>query len=297
MQIGKQTANRVGQREGSARRIFLLVSKNKEILLGLIIVVPFLFGALMVAIADLLNLTITPYDPLMQNVGASLGAPSTSHIFGTDFLGRDVFSRIVAAIPNDVAVSLGVVGLAIVVGILIGSFAAFKGGLLDEVLMRFTDVIFSLPALLIAMVISVALGPGLTHMMVALMVIWWPPYARLARGEALKVSHQNYIEAARLAGQKTVKIVLSHVLPNISITMLVYATLDLGTVILTYAGLSYLGLSVRPPQPDLGEMISSSQDYLIAAPWLPVIPGMVIAIVVIGFSILGDGLRDMLEAR
>ncbi len=202
-----------------------------------------------------------------------------------------------AAIPNDVAVSLGVVTLAIVVGILIGSFAAFKGGLFDEVLMRFTDVIFSLPALLMAIVISVALGPGLTHMMVALMVIWWPPYARLARGEALKVSHQNYIEAARLAGQKAAKIVFTHVLPNISVTMLVYATLDLGTVILTYAGLSYLGLSVRPPQPDLGEMISSSQDYLIAAPWLPVIPGLVIAIVVIGFSILGDGLRDTLEAR
>lgn len=297
MQVGKQTVKRVGQRGGSARKLFLLTSKNREILLGLIIVVPFLFTALIASIAAFLNLTITPYDPLMQNTGTSLGAPSASHIFGTDFLGRDVFSRIVAAIPNDVAVSLGVVALAIVVGILIGSFAAFKGGLLDEVLMRFTDVLFSLPALLIAMVISVALGPGLTHMMVALMVIWWPPYARLARGEALKVSHQHYIEAARLAGQKTAKVVLSHVLPNISITMLVYATLDLGTVILTYAGLSYLGLSVRPPQPDLGEMISSSQDYLIAAPWLPVIPGLVIAIVVIGFSVLGDGLRDMLEAR
>jgi peptide/nickel transport system permease protein len=253
--------------------------------------------ALIVAVSSLLNVTITPYDPILQNVGATLGAPSASHIFGTDFLGRDVFSRVVAAIPNDVAVSLGVVTLAIVVGILIGSFAAFRGGLLDEVLMRFTDVIFSLPALLIAMVISVALGPGLTNMMVALMVIWWPPYARLARGEALRVSHQNYIEAARLAGQKTVKMVFRHVLPNISITMLVYATLDLGTVILTYAGLSYLGLSVRPPQPDLGEMISSSQDYLIAAPWLPVIPGVVIAILVVGFSILGDGLRDALEAR
>ncbi len=297
MQVGKQTVKRVGQRGASARKLFLLTSKNREILLGLIIVVPFLFTALIASIAAFLNLTITPYDPLMQNTGTSLGAPSASHIFGTDFLGRDVFSRIVAAIPNDVAVSLGVVALAIVVGILIGSFAAFKGGLLDEVLMRFTDVLFSLPALLIAMVISVALGPGLTHMMVALMVIWWPPYARLARGEALKVSHQHYIEAARLAGQKTAKVVLSHVLPNISITMLVYATLDLGTVILTYAGLSYLGLSVRPPQPDLGEMISSSQDYLIAAPWLPVIPGLVIAIVVIGFSVLGDGLRDMLEAR
>ncbi len=297
MQAEKQVEKLVARRTGLAPETLLLVRKNKEILLGLIIVVPFVFTALAVTIANLLDVRITPYDPLQQNVGSSLGSPSASHIFGIDFLGRDVFSRIVAAIPNDVAVSLSVVGLALVVGVLIGSFAAFKGGLFEEVLMRFTDVIFSLPALLIAIVISVALGPGLTNMMVALMVIWWPPYARLARGEALRVSHQNYIEAARLAGQKTIKIVFRHILPNISVTMLVYATLDLGTVILTYAGLSYLGLSVRPPQPDLGEMISTSQDYLIAAPWLPVIPGFVIAIIVVGFSLLGDGLRDVIEAR
>jgi len=225
----------------------------------------------------------------------SLGAPSSSHFFGTDFLGRDVFSRIIASIPNGLLASFFVVAVAICVGARIGAVAAFRGGLIDELLMRFTDVIFALPALVIAMVIAVALGPGLTHMMIAMVVVWWPPYARVARGEALRVSHQNYIEAAKFAGQKTGSIILKHVLPNISMTMLVYATLDIATVILTYAGLSYLGLSVRPPLPDLGEMISSSQDYLIVAPWLPVIPGIVIAILVIGFSLLGDGIADALE--
>jgi len=246
--------------------------------------------------AWLFKITVTPYDPLLQNVGPSLGPPSPAHLFGTDFLGRDVFSRVIWSIPNDLFVSFAVVAIALVVGAIIGAVAAFKGGLLDELLMRFTDVIFSLPALVIAMVISVALGPGLDHMMIALMVIWWPPYARVARGEALRVSHQNYIEAARFAGQRTAGIIFKHVLPNISLTLLIYATLDVATVVLTYAGLSYLGLSVRPPQPDLGEMISTSQDYLITAPWLPIIPGLVIALAVVGFSLLGDGLRDALEA-
>jgi peptide/nickel transport system permease protein len=278
------------------RNFFSLVFRTKEGAIGFGIVAIYLGTAVVAFVARLLNITVTPYDPLLQNVGPSLGSPSLSHLFGTDFLGRDVFSRVVWSLPNDFSVSFAVVAIALIVGAMIGSVAAFRGGLLDELLMRFTDVIFSLPALVIAMVISVALGPGLTHMMFALMVIWWPPYARVARGEALRVAHQNYIEAARFAGQKTLGIIFTHVLPNISLTMLIYATLDVATVVLTYAGLSYLGLSVRPPQPDLGEMISTSQDYLITAPWLPIIPGLVIAIAVVGFSLLGDGLRDALEA-
>jgi len=278
-------------------RAFTFLTRNPETIIGLIVVASFVLTGVLVTISDLLGVKITPYNPIEQNVGISLEGPSWAHLFGCDFLGRDVFSRVIASIPNDVVVSFSVVGVAVVVGALIGALAGFKGGLLDELLMRFTDVIFSLPVLVIAMVIAVALGPGLTHLMVAMIVIWWPPYARMARGESLRVAHQNFIEAARFAGQKTIGILFKHVLPNITITMLVYATLDIGTVILVYAGLSYLGLSVRPPAPDLGEMISSSQDYLITAPWLPIIPGLIIAIIVIGFSVLGDGLRDALEAR
>ena len=278
-------------------RALTLLKKSPETTVGLFVVALFILTGIIVTICDLVGIRVTPYNPIQQNVGVALAAPSWDHLFGCDFLGRDVFSRVIASIPNDVAVSFCVVSVAIIVGALLGSLAGFKGGLLDELLMRFTDVIFSLPVLVIAMVIAVALGPGLTHMMIAMMVIWWPPYARMARGESLRVAHQNFIEAARFAGQRTIGILFKHVLPNISITMLVYATLDVGTVILVYAGLSYLGLSVRPPLPDLGEMISSSQDYLITAPWLPIIPGIVIAIIVIGFSILGDGIRDALEAR
>jgi peptide/nickel transport system permease protein len=274
-----------------------LLAGNKEALIGSVIVVGFILIALLVSMSNLLGIQITPYNPITQNVGPSLAPPSFAHLMGTDVHGRDVFSRIIVATPNDVAVSLAVVGVALAAGAMLGSVAAFRGGLLDEALMRFTDVIFALPALVLAMAIGIALGPGVTNMMIALMIIWWPPYARVARGEALRVAHQNYIEAARLSGMGTLKILFKHVHRNILVTMLVYATLDIGTVILVYSGLSYLGLSVRPPQPDWGEMVSSYQDYLLTAPWLPIIPGFIIALGVIGFSLLGDGLRDMLEAR
>ena len=278
-------------------RSLRLIAGNHEALIGTVIVVGFILTALLVAMSNVFRIQITPYNPITQDVGPVLAPPSFAHLLGTDVEGRDVFSRIIVATPNDVTVSLVVVGVALVAGAMIGSVAAFRGGLLDETLMRFTDVIFALPALVLAMAMSVALGPGVTNMMIVLMIIWWPPYARLARGEALKIAHQNYIEAARLSGFGTMKILFKHVLRNIVVTMLVYATLDIGTVILVYSGLSYLGLSVRPPWPDWGEMVSSYQDYLITAPWLPIIPGGIIALGVIGFSLLGDGLRDMLEAR
>ena len=295
--IEMDTESHLAKRTSRVRSFLILIRKNKEAMVGTTIVSLFLVTAFVVEIANILGIQITPYDPLKQNTGPVLAAPSISHIFGTDIVGRDVFSRIIAATPNDIAVGISVVGVALLVGIIIGSIAALRGGLLDEFLMRFTDVVFALPALVIAMVIAVTLGPGVTNMMVALMIIWWPPYARLARGEALKVSHQNYIDAARLSGAGNWKIITRHIVPNISVTMLVYATLDIGTVILVYAGLSYLGLSVRPPHPDWGEMVSSNQDILIAAPWLPVLPGLIIAVGVIGFSLLGDGIRDALLAR
>jgi peptide/nickel transport system permease protein len=278
------------------RAAFSSIRSNKGALIGATIVGIFIVTAIAVFVASLLHVQITPYNPLKQDVGPPLAAPSLAHIMGTDQLGRDVFSRMVTATPNDFSVSLVVIAFSLIIGAVIGTYAAFNGGLLDEALMRLTDVFFAIPALVLAMAIGIALGPGITNMTIALMIIWWPPYARLARGEALKIAHQNYIEAARLAGSGRSRIILGHALPNITLTLLVYASLDVGTVILVYAGLSYLGLAVRPPLPDWGEMVSSYQDFMLSSPWLPFFPGLVIALGVIGFSMLGDGLRDSLEA-
>ena len=272
---------------------FELLTYNNETKLG------FFFVAAIAIVAIGVGLTgdgLLPYDPIKQNVGPALSAPSLQHLFGTDILGRDVFSRMLSATPNDVFVSFVVVGVSLLVGALLGATAGYRGGLLDEALMRYTDVIFAIPALVLAISIAVILGPGIIHMMYALLIIWWPPYARLARGEALRVSHQNYIEAAKASGIGGFRILTRHVLPNILTPMIAYASIDIGSVIIIYAGLSYLGLSIRPPLPEWGAMVSAYQDYLVSAPWLPIFPALVIGVVVVAFSILGDGLRDAVEA-
>jgi len=264
-------------------------------MLGLIMVAIFLGIALVEGVALAVGVQLTPFPPNQQHVGPLFSPPTSRYLMGTDNFGRDVFSRIIAAIPNDVEISFAVIAVALIIGLLVGSFAAYRGGILEEALMRLTDVFFAIPALILAIAIAVALGPGLVNMTIALMIIWWPPYARLARGESLKISHQNYIEAARFAGLPPPRIVFRHVIPNILLTMFVYATLDIGTVILVYSGLSYFGLGVLPPAADLGRMVSEYADYVLTYYWLPVFPGLIIALMVVSYSILGDGLRDALE--
>ena len=276
-----------------------LMTSNKESIVGFAIIMIFLVAAVVMEVSALLNVQITPYppNPLPSQSSAILLPPSFSHFFGTDNLGRDVFSRILVATPYDFMIGFLVVGTAVIIGGLLGGLAGLRGGLLDEFLMRFTDIFFALPVLLIAMVIGAILGGGITNMSVALMVTWWPPYARLARGESLKVAHQNYIEAARISGQKAHRILIRHVLPNISGTMLIYATLDIGTVILVYSGLTFLGLGNKPPAPDWGQMVAAYNGYLLTDPWLALIPGLIISLGVIGFSLLGDGIKDTLGIR
>ena len=279
------------------RSFFRMIRTSKGLTLGFIIVAFFLLTSIAVVVSGLLGARITPYDPIKQFVGPAMSGPSWSHLFGTDKLGRDVFSEIISAMPTDIGVSLAVVSVAFIAGGLIGSIAAFKGGLFDETLMRVTDLFFALPALVLALVIAVILGPGTLNMTFVLMIIWWPTYARLARGETLKVAHQNYIEAARFSGLGSIRILFRHVLPNIFFILLVYATLDVGTVVLVFSSLSYLGLAVTPPNVDWGQMVNLYQDNLLSAPWLPLFPGFIIALGVIGFSVFGDGLRDALELR
>lgn len=266
-------------------------------IIGGAIVLFFIVVAVVVEIASLLHFTITPFNPLKPDVGIPNSGPTLTHLMGVDDLGRDQFSRILAATPNAMVIGFVVVGFAMFLGLSVGSFAGFYGGIFDEALMRMTDIFFAIPALILAIAIVAALGPSLWNLMVALMIVWWPAYARLARGETLKVSHQNYIEAARTSGYGSPRIIFRHVIPNIFLTLLVYATLDIGTVILVYSGLSYLGLSVAPPAPDWGYMVAYFENDLISHPWLPLFPGLLIALGVIGFSIFGDGFRDAIAGN
>jgi len=274
--------------------VLRLFTSNVSAFIGFIIVAGFIITSLIVAIG---GFSVLPYSPIKQSVGEPFSPPSWEHLFGTDRVGRDLFSRVLYATPNALFVSVVIIGTALAVGTLLGSFSAYYGGVVDEVLMRITDLFLALPGLVLAIAISVALGPGIINMMYALMMIWWPAYARMARGEALRISQYDFIEAARAAGLSKGKIILKHIIPNIMLTMIIYATIDFGQVIMVYAGLSYLGLSVQPPWPDWGAMVNRYQGYLVSAPWLPLFPGLVIALVVIGFGLLGDGVRDAIESQ
>jgi peptide/nickel transport system permease protein len=271
--------------------------KNKGLVIGLAVVLLYMGTALVVYVSTLLGLQVTPYNPIAEFLTKPFAAPSLAHPFGTDELGRDVFSRILAASPNDVGVSFAVVLVIVAVGGTLGAVAGLYGGLVDELLMRVTDVFFGLPSIILAIVIAIIIGPGIIHMMYVLMLVGWPGYARIARGETLKIVNHNFIQAARLSGLGRPRILLNHVWPNISQVLLVFATLNVGAIVLAFAALSYFGLAVIPPAPDWGAMVNTYQDYLISAPWLPIFPGLIIAIDVIGFSMLGDGLRDVLELR
>jgi ABC-type dipeptide/oligopeptide/nickel transport system permease subunit len=279
---------------GRRSRAWRLITYNGETKFGFAIVGAFLLVSVVEAIG---GYAILPYNPLKTFVGPALAPPSISHPFGTTDLGMDLFSRIIAGAPNDAMVSIVVVAVGLTVGSLFGSFAGYKRGVLDGVLMRITDVFFTFPALILGLVVTVVLGVSPINVMLALSVIWWPQYARVSRGEALRLSGSNFVEAARISGVPSYKIVVRHILAVSLPVLLVYATLDVGTVVFTYAGLSYLGLAVRPPQPDWGSMIAQYQDYLIAAPWLSLIPAAIIMMIAAGFSLLGDGLRAALQAE
>jgi peptide/nickel transport system permease protein len=271
--------------------------RNRGLMAGLIIVLIYIGTGVAVYASHLVGFQITPYSPIQEFITKPFAPPSLAHPFGTDELGRDVFSRVIDATPNDVGVSLAVVAVILAIGGTLGAVAGMVGGLLDEALMRVTDVFFALPAIILAIVIGAIIGPGLTNMAYVLMLVGWPGYARIARGETLKIINSNFIQAARVSGMSRFRILVDHIWPNIAQVLLVFATLNVGTVVLVFAALSYFGLAVIPPAPDWGAMVNTYQDYMISAPWLPLIPGFVIALDVIGFSILGDGLRDVLELR
>ena len=276
------------------RLILRVLSKNPLSLAGSIIILVFFATAILIAVT---GAGVLPYDPYAVNIAEALQSPSLRHLLGTDNLGRDIFSRIVAGTVVDAQVSVVVVAFSMAVGGLLGAISGFYGGKVDEIVMRVTDIFLAFPGLILALAIAAALGPSLLHVMEALLVVWWPTYARLSRAEALTVKENQYIEAARASGLRDIEIVFRHVLPNILPPLMIYATLDIGSVILNASVLSYIGLGAQPPQAEWGRMVFDGQSYLMTQWWLPIFPGVAIMVTVLGFNLLGDGLRDALDPR
>ena len=223
--------------------------------------------------------------------------PSWAHPFGTNELGQDVFSLVLAGTRISVLAGLGVVLLGTVVGTLAGALAGFFGGWADEVLMRLADLKLTVPGLILAMAVAAALGPGLMNMVIAIALSWWPGYARLVRGEVIARKEEVYVVAAQAIGASPARVLFRHVLPNIVSPIVVKMSLDMGFAILTVASLGFIGIGVRPPTPEWGTLLSVSRSYMPDFWWTAVFPGLAMFVAIFGFNLLGDGLRDVLDPR
>ncbi len=252
---------------------------------------------LIAILAALFANAIAPYDPLYQDYNSVLVPPSHAHLLGTDDIGRDVLSRIIYGARISLSVGLVAVAIALIVGVPFGLVAAYYGGWVDDVLMRVTDAVISIPALVLALSITVALRPGLTNVMAAIGIVYTPAFARLARGEALSIREQEYVNAARVIGVRPWRMMLVHILPNVTSPIIVLASLRVASAIVTEASLSFLGAGVPPPAASWGGMLKTSYQYTETAPWLAIMPGLAIFITVMAINILGDGLRGALDPR
>ena len=253
---------------------------------------------LLVLIALLAPLIVPfPQDTIATHIEDRFQSPSPQHLFGTDELGRDVFSRILCGSRISLQVGVIAIGLALTIGVPLGVVAGYAGGMLDELIMRITDVFLSFPPLLLAMAISSLLGPNLTNAMIAIAIAWWPWYTRLLRSEAISVRERDYVQAARAMGASPGRIVFRHILPNCLTPVIVQSSMDFGSIILTSAALSFLGLGAQPPTPEWGLMVSTGRTYFLTNWWIVTFPGLAIFTAVLSFNLMGDGLRETLDPK
>ncbi|MCC6175742.1 MAG: ABC transporter permease [Chloroflexi bacterium] len=282
------SAGRVGGRPGWP--VLRFVQRNALACLGMLIVGLFFVVAL-------LGTAIAPYDPLKPDVAHSLEAPSAAHLLGTDDLGRDVLSRLAAGTTVSLQVSLVSVGVATIVGLAVGLVCGYWGGWIDDIIMRLMDALYAFPTLILAIALVGALGPSLINAMLAISIVALPRFARLVRAQVLSVREREYIQAARVSGAGSTRILVRHICPNVISIVVIQAALTTAFAILTESNLSFLGLGVRPPTPSLGSMLRLGYPFIEMAPWLAITPGAVITLAVLGFSLLGDGIRDLLDPR
>ncbi len=275
---------------GNVWRGFVSFLKNPAALAGLIIIAVLVFVA---AAAPYLS----SQSPLTQDLAHRLAPPGREHWLGTDELGRDIYVRILYG----ARVTLTIVALVSIVvaplGLAVGTLAGFLGGFLDVVLMRITDIFLAFPRLVLALAFAAALGPGIENAVIAIALTAWPPYARIARAETVTIANSDFISAVRLEGASTTRILLRHVVPLCLSSVIVRLTLDMAGIILTAAGLGFLGLGAQPPTAEWGAMVSSGRDVILDQWWVATMPGIAIFIVSLGFNLLGDGLRDVFDPK
>jgi len=269
---------------------FYVIRKSWLAVVGAVIVFFFIF-------ITIFGNYLVLHDPYEVDLRSRLSPPSYKYLFGTDEMGRCVLSRMLAGARYSLEAGIFVLAIAAPVGLILGGIAGLYGGWLDEVIMRFTDIFLAFPYLILAMAISAALGPSLKNCMIALSLVYWPVYARLIRGQALSVREKAFVDAAKAMGVSRFRIMSKHILPNTIAPVIVALTLDMGTIIISTAALSFLGFGAQPPLPEWGCMISEGRLFVFQAWWTPIFPGLAIVLVVLGFNFMGDGIRDALDPK
>jgi peptide/nickel transport system permease protein len=268
------------------RRMLLILRRPTSIIA--------LFGVVILVVLSLFGSGLAPYGSDQIDPINEFAAPTPQHVFGTDDLGRDIFSRVIAATHYSITAVVVILAFALLVGLIVGATAGYVGGLTEEVLMRFTDIFLAFPGIVLALAIAAALHPGLTSAMAALAAIWWPTYARLIRGQVLAVKNNDYVDAARSLGASHLRIVTSHILRNGIAPVLVQLTLDMGNVLVTIAGLSFLGLGAEVGSAEWGAMVNEGQSYLLTNWWVATFPGLAIFLTALVLNMLGETIQEIL---
>ena len=256
-----------------------------------------ILAILLILMAIFAPLVTGGIDPTKGSLADAIKAPSAEHIFGTDKMGRDIFARVVYGARVSLVAAFGVVALSFVIGTVLGIVSGYFRGIVDAVIMRIADMMVSFPGLVLAMAVAGILGASIGNAIIAVSVVTWPKYARLARSLVLKIRDRDYVAAAVVTGSKTPYILMRNMLPNALPTLIITAATDIGSLMLELAGLSFLGFGATPPTPEWGLMLSEGRAYMQSAPWLMVFPGLAIFITVVIFNMLGDSLRDILDPR
>ena len=269
------------------------LKKNKAAMISLVFIIILVLVAVITAIFP----GVLPHDPYEQNLAKSFAFPNAQYWFGTDQLGRDIFSRIL--VGTRVSLSVGVIAVAVSLtcGVLLGSIAGYLGGKVDTIIMRLMDIMLSIPSILLAIAFMAALGQGIDKAIIAISLVSIPEYARIVRGEILSVKQNDYVQAAKVIGDKNSRIVFHHVLPNVMSSIIVRATLGISSAILDASALGFLGLGVQPPMAEWGDMLGRARNYILSAPYAMIFPGLAISLSVLAFNLLGDGLRDALDPK
>lgn len=292
-----ETAEYIEKPESQIKEMWYTLRQNRAAVVGLIVIGLLALLALSVWISEMMGKQILPFDPNYSDMSKSFIHPNAEHWFGTDQLGRDIFSRVLDGTKISLFVGLAAVAISLSAGVILGSLAGYFGGKLDTVIMRVMDMMLAIPSILLAIAFMAALGKGIDKAVIAIGLVSIPEYARIVRGSFLSIKEQDFVQAAKVIGNRHRRIIFRHILPNVISLIVVRATLGISTAVLDTAALGFLGLGVQPPFAEWGDMLGRARGFIFTAPYTLIFPGVAITLTVLAFNLLGDGLRDALDPK